>query len=133
MMVLAITAILLAVTIPYLAEVIDPGDEAAETIRTLARQTRADAIDAGEARWLSITPSGLARFGENGTTADLPDGWAIQVKRFGENRFRKPAKREIWEFNSEGICEPISLKLVAPGREYLVEFDPLTALEPPQI
>jgi len=131
-MVLAITAVLLTVTVPYLGDIFDVGDETAESVRTLARETRAQAIDSGEARWLQITPGGIARFGENRTATQFPEGWSVQIKRFGEGRFRKPAKREIWEFNGEGICEPISLLIQAPDREILLEFDPLTALEPPQ-
>jgi hypothetical protein len=71
--------------------------------------------------------SGLV--GEGGvSSATLPKGWKLQVRRFTENRFRKPHRDEFWGFNGAGICDPLELRLVGKEESIVLKFDPLTAL-----
>jgi hypothetical protein len=58
----------------------------------------------------------------------LPRDWRLKIKRFTDNRFRKPEKLEFWEFNSAGICDPIEIQLVNQNISFVLQFDPLTAL-----
>lgn len=126
---LAIIALLLGAVVPFLGPIADPNDDLTEEIRALARRTRASALETGEARRLVVNGSGLES-GE-GALVSVPEGWSMEIRRFAESRFRKPLRGEAWEFNSEGICEPIALRLLGPGTDTIMEFDPLTALEPP--
>jgi len=127
---LAITGLMAAITVPLLLNSSATVDQAEEDVRGLARKARASAIDSGEARWLVIGSTGIEFLG-SGEIATLPKGWTLQVRRSGEARFRKPRKSETFEFNGEGICEPLSLRLQGPAGDIEMGFDPLTALEPP--
>jgi prepilin-type N-terminal cleavage/methylation domain-containing protein len=126
---LAIIALLMGAVVPFLAPVADPGGEVTEEIRALARSARASAIGAGEARRLVVRERGLESVG--GAVVEVPAEWTIEIRRFSESRFRKPRRGEAWEFNAAGICEPIALRISGPGIDTTMEFDPLTALEPP--
>ena len=130
-MALAIAGLLALVTVPFMFNAVDPVDTAAEELRTLSRALRSEALLSGEPKHMVVTTSGLNIKGEE-RVAELPEGWTLEIRRTGETKFRKPIKDEIWEFNGEGICEPIVLRMVGAGRTYEVAFDPLTALEPPE-
>ena len=52
----------------------------------------------------------------------------MQVRRFTENRFRKPQKDEFWGFNGAGICDPLELRIFSKEESIVLKFDPLTAL-----
>ena len=130
-MALAIAGIIAAATVPFMFNAVDPVDTAAEDLRTLSRALRSEALLSGEPKAMVVSLSGLNIKGGE-CVAKVPEGWSLEIRRTGETRFRKPLKGEIWEFNGEGICEPIVLRMVGDGRTYEVAFDPLTALEPPE-
>lgn len=55
------------------------------------------------------------------------EGGAVEIKRYGERAFRKPASDEIWEFSPTGVCEPIELRVTSQTGTIELGFDPLTA------
>lgn len=126
---LAIAGLIAAITVPFMLSAVDPADRAAEDLRTFCRQTRRDAILSGEPKFILVTPGGLNLKGSN-LAAGLPPGWVLEIRRSTEKKFRKPSKGETWEFNGEGLCEPITLRMVGSEQSYEMAFDPLTALEP---
>lgn len=127
---LGVVAILLGVSVPYIAESFgrSPADEAGDALARTALATRAAAIDKGEARRLAIFERGLKPDLGSIPSAELPAGWKLEIRRMTDSKFRKPAKREIWEFNAAGICEPVSFRLTNGHETSTVSFDPLTAL-----
>ncbi|MCX7868794.1 MAG: prepilin-type N-terminal cleavage/methylation domain-containing protein [Terrimicrobiaceae bacterium] len=131
MLALAIAGLLAAAALPYLLDAFPAGPEPAEELRAAARRARFEALRHGEARRLVIAPEGFLAL-DGSKEAILPPGWSLEIRRAGEARFRKPRKGESWEFNSEGLCEPIEVRLRGGGgQEAVAAFDPLTALEPP--
>jgi len=127
---LGIVAILLGVTVPMVIS--SYGDNAVEEIagqlQSAVTATQSAAIDSGEARRLRVTENGLLSIGSSTPSAELPKGWKLQIQRLTEIKFRKPEKTEYWEFNSVGICEPVSFRIGKAGESLVVKFDPLTAL-----
>lgn len=126
---LAIAGLIAAITVPLMLSTTDPADRAAEDLRTFCRQARRDAILSGEPKLILVKPSGLGLKGSE-EIAGVPDGWTLEIRRSAERKFRKPVKGETWEFNGEGLCEPITLRMAGGGQSYEMAFDPLTALEP---
>jgi prepilin-type N-terminal cleavage/methylation domain-containing protein len=126
---LGIIAILLGVTVPLITNSWNPSptEEIARTIEKSVQDAHKKAVETGEARRLRLGESGLV--GEGGiASAQLPKGWKLQVRRFTENRFRKPHRDEFWGFNGAGICDPLELRLVSKEESIVLKFDPLTAL-----
>lgn len=126
---LGIIAILLGVTVPLITNSWNPSpsEEIARTIEKSVQDAHKKAVETGEARRLRLGESGLV--GEGGiASAPLPKGWKLQVRRFTENRFRKPQRDEFWGFNGAGICDPLELRLVSKEESIVLKFDPLTAL-----
>lgn len=123
---LGIIAIALGVTTPLVMNSLSssPADEVVEEIQEVATATHRDAVASGEARRVRVTTEGLK--GMDGGVALLPEGWELQVRRFGETGFRKPGDSEFWEFNAAGICEPLDLQLGNEEEMLLLSFDPLT-------
>lgn len=132
LMALAIAGLMAAISIPLLLDTSTGIEAVEEEVRSLARKARASALETGEARWLVIAEQDIEFLG-SGEAAALPEGWVVEVRRIGEVKFRKPRENEMLEFNAEGICEPLSLRLRGPTGELLMAFDPLTALEPPGV
>jgi type II secretory pathway pseudopilin PulG len=126
---LAIAGLIAAITVPFMLSAVDPADRAAEDLRTFCRQTRREAILSGEPKFLLVTSSGLSLKGAD-QSVSIPPGWMLEIRRSTEKKFRKPTKGETWEFNGEGLCEPITLRMAGGGQSYEMAFDPLTALEP---
>ena len=123
---LGIIAIALGVTTPLVMDSLSnsPVEEVVAEIQDVATATHRDAVGSGEARRIHVTGEGIQ--GMDGGIALLPEGWELQVRRFGETGFRKPGESEFWEFNAAGICEPLDL-LLADGEESIqLSFDPLT-------
>ena len=123
---LGIIAIAIGVTTPLVMNSLSnsPVEEVVAKINDVATATHRDAVGSGEARRIRVTGEGIQ--GMDGGIALLPEGWELQVRRFGESGFRKPGESEFWEFNAAGICEPLDL-LLGDGEELLVlSFDPLT-------
>ena len=126
---LGIIAILLGVTVPLITNSWNPSptEEIARTIEKSVQDAHKKAVETGEAHRLRLGESGLV--GEGGiASAPLPKGWKLQVRRFTENRFRKPQRDEFWGFNGAGICDPLELRLVSKEESIVLKFDPLTAL-----
>jgi type II secretory pathway pseudopilin PulG len=126
---LGIIAILLGLTVPLITNSWSnsPSEETAKAIEKSAQAAQKKAIETGEARQLRLTESGLV--GDSDIpTAQLPKGWKMQVRRFTENRFRKPEKDEFWGFNGAGICDPLELRIFSKEESIVLKFDPLTAL-----
>lgn len=126
---LGIIAILLGVTVPLITNSWNPSpsEEIARTIEKSVQDAHKKALETGEARRLRLGESGLV--GEGGiASAQLPKGWKLQVRRFTENRFRKPQRDEFWGFNGAGICDPLELRIVGKEESIVLKFDPLTAL-----
>ena len=126
---LGIIAILLGVTVPLITNSWNPSpsEEIARTIEKSVQNAHKKAVETGEARRLRLGESGLVGEGVI-ASAPLPKGWKLQVRRFTENRFRKPQRDEFWGFNGAGICDPLELRLVSKEESIVLKFDPLTAL-----
>jgi competence protein ComGC len=126
---LGIIAILLGVTVPLITNSWSnsPSEETAKAIEKSAQAAHKKAIETGDARQLRLTDSGLIGEGDI-PTALLPKGWKMQVRRFTENRFRKPQRDEFWGFNGAGICDPLELRIFSKEESIVLKFDPLTAL-----
>ena len=123
---LGIIAIALGVTTPLVMNSLSssPVEEVVAEIQDVATATHRDAVGSGEARRIRVTAEGIQ--GMDGRVALLPEGWELQVRRFGETGFRKPGEAEFWEFNAAGICEPLDLLLADGEDSMLLSFDPLT-------
>lgn len=126
---LAIAGLMAAAALPYLLDAFPRGADPAEDLRAAARRTRFEALQLGQARRIRIGTNGFSS-PEGADIVTLPAGWSLEIRRAGEARFRKPRKGEAWEFNSEGLCEPLEIRLRGDGSETVAAFDPLTALEP---
>ena len=127
---LGIAAVILSVSIPYLADSF--GRSAAEEASNLLAQTvlatRAAALEKGETRRLSILERGLKPDIDSIPAAGLPSGWVLAIQRMTESKFRKPSKKEIWEFNPAGICEPVTFRLSNGHETTTISLDPLTGI-----
>ncbi len=53
-------------------------------------------------------------------------GGRLQVKRYGDTRFRDPKRGEVWEFSRTGVCEPLEVKVTNEVGTFELGFDPLT-------
>jgi competence protein ComGC len=126
---LGIIAILLGVTVPLITNSWSnsPSEGIAQAIEKSAQAAHRKAIETGEARQLRLTESSLMGDADI-PTAQLPKGWKLQVRRFTENRFRKPQRDEFWGFNGAGICDPLELRISSKDESIVLKFDPLTAL-----
>lgn len=50
----------------------------------------------------------------------------VEVKRYGENKYRKPDSDEMWEFSPTGVCEPVEIRVTSTTGVIEMGFDPLT-------
>lgn len=91
----------------------------ASAIETQVRQSLLEAI-------ASQRPVRLALGAGAENATPLSAGGRLSIRRYGENRFRDPQRGEVWEFSPTGICEPIDLRVLAPGGSIELAFDPLT-------
>ena len=129
LLVLAIIAIISASALPLLSNSSQLENEIENSLRSIARRTRASAISSGEPRQILIHENGLTT---NTEKASLPEGLKLHVRRFGEQKFRKPRNNEPWLFSPDGILEPLSLRVIGGPSDITLDFCPLTALEPPR-
>jgi type II secretory pathway pseudopilin PulG len=77
------------------------------------------------------------RFGPDGFTGAsssgkanwkrLPKGGIVEIRRWGESRWRKPQAGEAWWFRPGQPCEPLAVRLTLNEGRYEMTFDPLTA------
>lgn len=114
---LALVAVLMAAALPYMADAWhnSEGEHVSEAIATKVIETRSEALLSGETRFLSLTDPKL-----------VPKGWKIQIQRINDKKFRNPMADEVWQFNNEGICDPIAMKLSGKGEPIIMKFDPIT-------
>ena len=127
---LGIAAVILGASVPFLADSFgrSPAEESSDLLAQTVRMTRAAALENGEARRLSIGERGLKSDIASIPAAAIPAGWSLTIQRMTESKFRKPSKNETWEFNSAGICEPMTFRLSNGHETTTVSFDPLTGL-----
>lgn len=117
---LALVAILLAIAVPYMKDGFaqNQSDQIAEAIVTLVQQTRTAALKAHESRYIDFTEDSFRQL--------FPKEWKFELEGMGDQKFHEPASGQRWEFNSEGICDALSLKLEGPGQMLTLKFDPIT-------
>ena len=115
---LALVAILMVAAAPYMRDAWqhNEGDRVQESIATLVEQTHSQSLLSGETRFINLTDPTL-----------LPKDWKLAVKRFNDKKFRPPTSDELWQFNSEGICDPLSLQISGKEGSFIMKFDPITA------
>jgi prepilin-type N-terminal cleavage/methylation domain-containing protein len=126
---LGIVAVLLGITVPMLMNSFgtSESERVTQEIEKVVQAAHLGSQDKGEPLRLQILDNGISG-GKQLPSFNLPRDWKLQVRRFTENRFRKPEKLEFWEFNSAGICDPLELRLVNKNASVVLKFDPLTAL-----
>lgn len=117
---LALVAVLLAIAVPYMKDAFsnNQSDQISESISTLVAQTRSDAMKIHESRYIDFNDASFRQL--------FPSGWKFQLERMGDQKFHDPASGERWEFNGEGICDPLYLKIQGPGQVLTLKFDPIT-------
>lgn len=115
---LALVAILMVAAAPFMGDAWhhSEADRIQESIAKLAEETHSDSLLSGETKFINLTDPTL-----------LPKGWTLQIKRFNDPKFRPPRPDELWQFNEEGICDPLSLQISENGKSYVMKFDPITA------
>lgn len=120
MIALALVAILLTVAIPYMKDSFgqSQSDHISEAITNLIQETRTAALKAHESRYLDFNDTSFRQL--------FPAGWKFQLERISDQKFHDPNSGERWEFNGEGICDPLSLKIQGPGQTLTLKFDPIT-------
>jgi len=127
---LGVVAVLLGIAVPYLAESFgkSPAEEKADELARAVQAVRSAATAQSEARKIALYGNALVPDADSLPSVRLAKGWSLEVRRMTESKFRKPEKNENWGFNSAGICEPLTLRIVS-GRDSLeMAFDPLTGL-----
>ncbi|MFZ4115552.1 MAG: prepilin-type N-terminal cleavage/methylation domain-containing protein [Chthoniobacterales bacterium] len=114
---LALIAILMIAAAPYMADAWknNQAEEVTQSIEDLATKTRSQAILAGETHFISLDDPTF-----------LPKGWKIELKRLIDQKFRPPLPDELWQFNSEGICDPLTLRIIGGREPVIIKFDPIT-------
>ena len=53
-------------------------------------------------------------------------GGHLEVRRYGEKKFRRPRTGELWEFAADGVCEPLELRVQADAGTVELGFDALS-------
>jgi len=119
---LTLVAILVTTSLPYLFDsfAASAGDRAMESITNQAQETRRQAIEKGESRRLKVTSGGLEGVA-------LPAGWSLEMKGLNDSKFHPPLRDQVWEFSSEGICQPLMIRLINGDRQIITTYDALTA------
>ncbi|MFI0347712.1 MAG: Tfp pilus assembly protein FimT/FimU [Chthoniobacterales bacterium] len=114
---LALVAILLMAAGPFMRDAFktNQSDAITESITSLVEKTRLEALESGNAKQIDLSDSKL-----------LPKGWKLEVERMSDKKFHAPARGEEWNFNSEGICDPMSLRILGNGSSTVLKFDPIT-------
>lgn len=118
---LALVAILMVAAAPYMADAWNnsEADRIQDSIAKLVEKTHSDSLLSGETKFINLTDPTL-----------LPEGWKLEVKRFNDKTFRSPVIDELWQFHSNGICDPLSLQISRKKTSFIMKFDPITAQVP---
>jgi Tfp pilus assembly protein FimT len=101
-----------------------PGDE---LIRLSKTAVRASAIQ-GRGFAISFDRSGFSLLTEQSGQRDrvnLPKGMKVFIKRWGARQWEE-ADGHRWWFGSQGLCEPLSVRLTAQDSALMMKFNPLT-------
>lgn len=98
---------------------------AASVVETTARQLFWQSVRERSPRAMAFAPEAVSPGGEHWIA--LGNGARLEIKRWGEQKWRAPAKSERWVFNGAGICEPLSVRVLIKGGSLEMDFDPLTA------
>ncbi len=127
---IGVVAILLGVTVPLFSGAFGSSEveQIEQAFTKSAQAARNSALDKGEARRFQITKNGLVSSSPDISAATLPEGWSLQIRRLTDRKFRRPEKTDFWEFNSAGICEPVTFLIGNGSESTTLAFDPLTAL-----
>jgi len=127
---LGVIAVLMGIMVPYLADSFGrtEEEEIADSIARTVQGVHSSAVGQSVARRIAIQENGVSPEMQSVSAVRLPKGWKMEVRRMTESRFRKPAKGEFWGFNSEGICEPLTLRISGGKGPFEMAFDPLTGL-----
>lgn len=113
---LALVAILMAAALPYMHDALtrNQGDEIQDQITTLVEKTRGAALTTGNTQELNLSD------------IKIPKGWKLEEERMSDKKFHPIGPGELWNFNSEGISDPMTLRLIGPGTSLIMKFDPIT-------
>ena len=119
---LFIVAILVAASLPYIHDSFahQAGDRAADAIAAQVQVVRNKALETGENQKIVLLTNGIPE-------VLLPSGWRLEVKGLNDSKFHHPARNQTWNFSSEGICEPLELRLSDDTQQITLSFDALTA------
>jgi len=101
-----------------------PGNE---LVRIAKLAVRASAIN-GYGHYIAFDKQGFALVGSQNRQRDrvnLPKGMAVAIKRWGALDW-EPAEGQRWAFGSQGLCEPLSVRLMAEDSALMMRFNPLT-------
>lgn len=125
---LGLAAVLIGISIPYVADSFrkTPGEEASDEMAKTVLMVRNSAVEKGEARQIALFENGIEPQIDSVKAVRLPAGWKLELRRMTESRFHKPSKREVWTFNSAGICEPLTLRIHGGKESVEMTFDALT-------
>lgn len=104
--------------------------QSAARLEWTARTAMREALLRRRPQCVRLATNGFAGETVSGRTnwKRLPKGGALEIKRWGEARWRKPKGGESWWFRPGMPCEPISVRLSLPEGRLEMSFDPLTAI-----
>lgn len=145
---LLMVGVMIGVAVPFVSGAFReaPFQDAMTELETAARTARYRAMKEGRPYSISFSghsftlgPSGMplpdeeeeAGSGEAAGEVEvqkttLPDGMALLVQRWGQEKFFR-AEEEVWLFYPRGLCEPIRIRLEMEGNYCEASFHPLSA------
>ena len=114
---LALVAILMMAAGPFMRDAFktNQSDAITESITTLVQEKRSEALATGNAEQIDLSDSKL-----------VPRGWKLEIERMSDKKFHAPAHGEEWNINSEGMCDPMTLRFLGDGTSMVLKFDPIT-------
>jgi type II secretory pathway pseudopilin PulG len=103
--------------------------QTAARLEWTARAAMREALVRRQSQCLRLASNGYAAENPSGELRwkRLPKSGSLEIRRWGEARWRKPGPGEAWWFRPGMPCEPISIRLILPEGRYEMTFDPLTA------
>ena len=128
--VMAIMILLIAVTAFAYKEVGDKHlalEPRNELVRLSKLGVRAATLQ-GRGFAITFDKTGFALVGlENAenTSYQLPKGIKLSLRRWGQTQW-EPAEGQRWKIGSQGLCEPLRIRIEAPDSQIELKFNPLT-------